>query len=129
MTNEIETGRFEQRAREVFDASVDGLDAAARSRLNQARQAATAELEHSHRSRWRTWVPAGAVAAVALAAVMLWHPPGGGELPAQQAQATADPTDAAEILAAGDDLDLASEDLDFYEFAVVATDEPGRGVG
>jgi hypothetical protein len=54
MTNEIETGTFEQRAREVFDASVDGIDAATRSRLNQARQAATAELERSRRSPWLT---------------------------------------------------------------------------
>jgi hypothetical protein len=50
-------------------------------------------------------------------------------VPAQQAQAIADPADAAEILAAGDDLDLATEDLDFYEFVSVATSDPGKGDG
>jgi hypothetical protein len=129
MTNEIETGTFEQRAREVFDASVDGIDAATRSRLNHARQAATAELERSRRSPWLTWAPAGALAAAALVAVLLWRAPGTGDVPAQQAQATPDPADAAEILAAGDDLDLATEDLDFYEFVSVATSDPGKGDG
>jgi hypothetical protein len=129
MANEFESGTFERRAREVFDASVDGLDAATRSRLNQARQTATAELERSRRSPWLTWAPAGALAAAALVAVLLWRAPGSDDVPAQQAQATADPADAAEILAAGDDLDLATEDLDFYEFVAAAADEPGKGVG
>jgi NADH:ubiquinone oxidoreductase subunit 5 (subunit L)/multisubunit Na+/H+ antiporter MnhA subunit len=132
MTNE--TG-FEQRAREVFDASVDGLDARTRSRLNQARQAATTEIERSHRAPWRMWAPAGALAAAALVAVLLWRAPGTNDAPpAQQAQVqpalgTDASGDAAEILAAGDDLDLASEDLDFYEYVAVATDDSGNGVG
>lgn len=132
MTNE--TG-LEQRARELFDASVDGLDARTRSRLNQARQAATEEIEHSHRSPWRMWAPAGALAAAALVAVLLWRAPGMNDTaPEQQAQvqpalAPDASGDAAEILAAGDDLDLATEDLDFYEYVAVSTDDPGNGVG
>jgi hypothetical protein len=52
----------------------------------------------------------------------------------QQAQVQPSPGtdasgDAAEILAAGDDLDLASEDLEFYEYVALATDESGNGVG
>lgn len=130
MTNETErTGHMERRAREVFDASVDGLDAHTRSRLNQARQAATAELERSRLSLWRAWAPAGALAAAALVVVLLWRAPGTGPAPAEQAQAVADPADAVEILAAGDDLDLVTEDLDFYEWVAVETTEPGNGNG
>ena len=124
---------FERRAREVFDASVDGLDARTRSRLNQARQKATAELERSRRSPWLSWAPAGALAAAALVAVLLWRAPGSPDAPVQQAQVQAPPAteagDPAEILAAGDDLDLVSEDLEFYEFVAYATDDSGNGVG
>jgi hypothetical protein len=136
MTNENEqSGAFEQRAREVFDASVDGLDARTRSKLNKARQAATAELERSRRSPWLAWAPAGALAVAALVAVLLWRGPGTSDAPqVQQAQVKQAPAtdasgDAAEILAAGDDLDLVAEDLEFYEFVAYATDDSGNGVG
>lgn len=130
MTTETErTGHTERRAREVFDASVAGLDADTRSRLNQARQAATAELERARLPPWRTWAPAGALAAAALVAVLLWRAAGTGAEPEQQAQAVASPADPAEILATGDDLDLVTEDLDFYEWVALETSEPGNGVG
>ncbi len=135
MTNETERTEFEQRARELFDASVEGLDARTRSRLNQARQAATAEIERSRRSPWLAWAPAGALAAAALVAVLLWRAPGTNDAPSvQQAQVQQMPAtdasgDPAEILAAGDDLDLVSEDLEFYEFVAYATDDSGNGVG
>jgi len=130
MTNETESnGHMERRAREVFDASVDGLDAHTRSRLNQARQAATAELVRSRSPLWRTWAPAGALAAAALVAVLLWRAPAGDAERGQQAQAVADPADPVEILAADEDLDLATEDLDFYEWVALQTTDPGNGVG
>jgi hypothetical protein len=130
MTNETErNGHMERRAREVFDASVDGLDAHTRSRLNQARQAATAELVRSRSPLWRTWAPAGALAAAALVAVLLWRAPAGDAERGQQAQAVVDPADPVEILAADEDLDLATEDLDFYEWVALQTTEPGNGVG
>jgi hypothetical protein len=130
MTNETErNGHTERRAREVFDASVDGLDAHTRSRLNQARQAATAELVRSRSPLWRTWAPAGALAAAALVAVLLWRAPAGDAERGQQAQAVVDPADPVEILAADEDLDLATEDLDFYEWVALQTTEPGNGVG
>ncbi len=127
---------FESRAREVFDASVEGLDARTRSRLNQARQKATAEIERSRRSPWLVWAPAGAMAAAALLAVVLWRMPGGPAAPAQQAQVQAPPVlagddavDPGEVLAAGDDLDLLSEDLEFYDFVAYSTGGNGNGVG
>jgi hypothetical protein len=125
---------FEHRAREVFDASVEGIDAGTRSRLNQARQKATAEIERSRRSPWLSWAPAGALAAAALVAVALWRAPVAPDAPVQQAQVQSTPAvdengDAAEMLAAGDDLDLVSEDLEFYEFVADAADDSGNGVG
>jgi len=127
-------GALERRAREVFDASVERLDARTRSRLNQARQKATAELERSRRSPWLAWAPAGALAAAALVAVMLWRAPGTPEAPAQQARVQQAPApeengEAAEILASGDDLDLVKEDLEFYEFVAYATDDSGNQSG
>ena len=135
MTNPIDQGQvFERRAREVFDASVDGLDARTCSRLNQARQRATAEIERSRRSPWLAWAPAGALAAAALVAVVLWRAPIAPDAPVRQAQVRQAPSpdesgDAAEMVAAGDDLDLVSEDLEFYEFVAYATDDAANGVG
>ena len=130
MTNQAgHPDRLELRAREVFDASVDGISAHARSRLNQARHAAAAELERSRQPAWRTWVPAGALAAAAIVAVVLWRMPGAGMPATQQAQSVAQPVDPVELVAAGDDLDLVTEDLDFYEFVEQETREPGNGIG
>lgn len=130
MTSETErTGYTERRAREVFDASVAGLDAHTRSRLNQARQAATAELERARAPLWRTWAPAGALAAAALVAVLLWRAPGTGTESERQAQTVADPADPVEIIAAGDDLDLVTEDLEFYRWVALETTKAGNGNG
>ena len=122
----------ERRARELFDASVERLDAQTRSRLNQARQAATAELQRNRRSPWFRWAPpAGALAAAALVAVMLGHAPGpGGVAPQAQFPAAGNPAEAVELLSAGDDLDLAKEDLAFYDWVEVDSGAPhGHDVG
>jgi hypothetical protein len=120
---------FERNARAAFDASVEGLDARTRSRLNQARQAATAELERRQRSRWVVWAPAGVLAAAALAAVLLtWRAPGPGSEP-PQARAQAVAAEAVEVLAADDDLDLASEDLDFYQWVGDQAGATSNGIG
>ena len=56
--------RFTEQAKAVFDDSVERLDAAALSRLNQSRHAALEAL-HGGRSAaiWGRWVPATGVAA------------------------------------------------------------------
>ncbi len=61
---------FERRAHELFDASVAGLDAQSRSRLNRSRQRALdiATGERRIFSVWRTGFAAGAVAATVLVA-------------------------------------------------------------
>ena len=104
----------ERRARELFDASVEGLDAETRSRLNRARQAAVAEVERARRNPWRAWVPAAVAASVALLAVVLWRVPGGP--PSAGLAEGAPPAEVVELLATGEGFDVASEDPEFYSW-------------
>ena len=65
-----------QQAKEAFDRSVDGLDAATLSRLNRGRQAALAEAGQPGRE-WLRWMPAtGAVAAAAMLLAITLQGPG-----------------------------------------------------
>jgi hypothetical protein len=104
----------ERRAREIFDASVEGLDAEMRSRLNRARQMAVAQVERGRRSPWRAWWPAAAAASVALLAVVLWRMPGEGVDPTARTAEPAPAAEVVELLATGEDVDVASEDPEFY---------------
>ncbi|HVN41502.1 MAG TPA: hypothetical protein VMT50_01875 [Steroidobacteraceae bacterium] len=114
---------FERRAREAFEASVEGLDARTRSRLNQARQAATAELERSRRSRWILWAPAGALAAAVL---VVPRTPGINGAEGPRAQVADGATVPVEVLVADDDLAIAKDDdLDFYEWVGYQTNPAG----
>ena len=124
---------LERRARTVFKASVDELDAATLSRLNRARQQALAVAAGRNRAgwRWSVWAPVGALAAGLLAAVLLLRSPSEVGAPVQVA---ATPTsadvqqDPLELLTAGEDLDLATEaDLDFYAWVELETADDGVG--
>ncbi len=126
---------FERRAHELFDASVAGLDARTRSRLNRSRQHALdiAAAERRVFGAWRTGAAAGAIAATVLVAVLLWR--GGGEPapPALDARIAADevPGQALELLAANEDdlrLAAAEEELEFYAWveAAAATGAAGE---
>lgn len=117
--------RFAARARAVFDEGVERIDGRVRSRLTQARYAAVAELGRP--VAWRSaWLPAAAVAAVSVLAVALWLQPGApGDAPATPSVAAL--ADDFELLAAGEDLDLLQEDLEFYAWAAQA--ETGNGIG
>ena len=66
---------FEKRTQEVLEESAARLDGHTRSRLTQARHAALAQLEQPARHWWRSYVPAGAAAAVAVLAVVMWSGP------------------------------------------------------
>jgi hypothetical protein len=103
---------FENRTKEVLEESVGRLGAHTRSRLTQARYAALAQLEHPARNWWRSYVPAGAAAAVAVLAVVMWSGPG------TQAP-TANPVEDMELLGDADAPDFVDdgEDLEFYEWA------------
>jgi len=123
---------LERHARNVFQASVDGLDAVTLSRLNRSRQQALDAAAGRKRTgwHWTAWAPAGALAATVLAAVLL-HSPSETGAPVQVA---ATPTNAEarqdllELLTAGEDLDLATEaDLEFYAWVELETADDGVG--
>ena len=111
---------FERHARELLEESVLRVDGRVRSRLNQARHAAV-EAAARRPSPWRRFsmMPAaGAVAAAALIAFVLWtHSPSGDATLNEGGRAAED----LELLADSDALDLVSDENDagaFYEWAV-----------
>lgn len=127
---------LERRAKRAFDDSVGAIDAATRSKLTQARHRALQELEHGRRSSW--WLvpgiksplaPAGALAAVALAALLLvWR----GEPPPMTAVVA--PIADLDILLGDEDLEMLDEDLEFYAWLeqqpeLSAPPASGDGVG
>lgn len=119
---------LERRARELFEASVQELDARTASRLARARAAAVAELDSQRRPAWQWAVPVAVAASAALVAVLLTRAP--VEPPAPVAAAdTAAGIEALELLAADDDLELAAEDPEFYAWLeLAALDDPdGQG--
>jgi len=106
--NEEELAR---QAKALFDESVDRLDAATLSRLNQGRHEALAELERTKPvGQWARWMPATGVAAAAVVAVVMWQgTPTEGPLPAP------DSATDFEILLSEDNLEML-EDLEFYSW-------------
>ncbi len=107
---------FVERAKQAFDQSVDGLDAASLSRLNRGRQAALAKIERPR----QLWLPAaGAAAAVLLAVVMLRGP---------EVDVIAAPASDLEILLSEDSIDMF-EELEFYSWLDVAELEGDGDVG
>jgi hypothetical protein len=115
--------RLEQtrrRAREVFDASVESLDAGTRARLSRARFEAVEAAGRARAISWRTWVPAAAVAATVIVAVAIWRMPGSAESPVTAAASADAALDAVDLLADGEVLELVENDLAFYEWLEVA---------
>jgi len=116
---------FEENAKAMFDNSVERLDAATLSKLNQGRQAALAEVASTGPSgQWSRWMPVTGVAAVALVAVVVLRGP-----------ATVDPLDGTnstvtdfEILMSDDALDMI-EELEFYTWIDVAEFESTDNAG
>ena len=119
----------ERRARELFDASVEGLDAETRSRLNRARQAAVAEAERAQHSPWRTWLPAAAAASVAVVAVVLWRLPADRVDPSARMNGTAPAAEVVELLATSEGLEVASEDPEFYAWLAAQDLPTANGAG
>lgn len=118
-------GPFEQKARSLFDDSVEGLDAKTLSKLNQGRQRALAELGRSGMpGQWLQWVPATGVVAAALVTVIIVRGPGSVEPPVAPVGTAAD----FEILLGEDSLEML-EELEFYAWMEDADLEPGGNAG
>ena len=115
--------RFADQAKELFDDSVERLDAATLSQLNQRRQAALAAASsEGSRVHWGRWLPAaGVTAAAVVAVVMMQGTPTGVELPPDEV------TDF-ELLLSEDNLEMI-EELEFYDWLEFAADESADNVG
>ena len=88
--------QFEKRARALYQEAAQRLDPVTEGRLRAARrtalEAATAHASPRHRTR--VLLPVGALAAVALAALMIWQPaPKPNAMGAQPAAMAAEVTD------------------------------------
>ena len=111
---------FETRIKETFDESVDTLDGATLSKLNQGRHAALAQL-HQPARQWSRWMPAtGAVAAILVAVVVLQTP---GTIDDVAAVSTV--TDM-EILLGEESIEML-EELEFYSWIDIAESEGDVG--
>ncbi len=114
--------RFADQAKELFDDSVERLDAATLSQLNQRRQAALAEVANKDsRVHWGRWLPAAGVTAAAVVAVVMMQGPAvvGPEV---------DEATDFEILLSEDNLEMI-EDLEFYAWLELVAEESADNVG
>ncbi|HEY8052390.1 MAG: hypothetical protein ACHQD6_01005 [Steroidobacterales bacterium] len=124
---------FERNARTVLEESVQRIDGRTRSRLNQARQAALAAAG-KRTPWWRGFslMPAGAVTAALLVAVVLWqrHPAGEPVLEASHVTAEHAAVEDIDLLADGDAMELIEGwDGSFYEWAAAQNDASGQSRG
>lgn len=125
MNTPMDDEKLEANAKAAFDESVESLDAATLSKLNQGRQAALAELSRSASSRqWLRWVPATGVATAALVTVMVIQSPSTVDGPTDVDPGITD----FEILMGDDSLEMI-EELEFYSWIeaadLVSTDNVG----
>src|SRR5688572_9813852 len=100
---------FEKRTMQVLEESTARLDGRTRSRLTQARHAALAQLAQPARHWWRSYVPAGAAAAVVVLAVMMWSRPFTETVPGAQ---NAGPVEDIELLADAEAPDFVDDGED-----------------
>jgi hypothetical protein len=100
---------FAAQAKGAFDDSVERLDGAALSRLNQGRHAALEQLASGRsKAAWTRWVPAGGVAAAALLTMIVMRAP---EMESMPVEVVSD----FEILLEDENLQML-EDLEFYSW-------------
>jgi hypothetical protein len=126
--DEMQTAEFERRASAMLGESVTRVNGRVRSRLNQARQAAIAELPVGRRSFWRgpVLMPAtGAIAAAVVVALLVSaHFRAERPLPMADGQNI----DDIEMHADTEGLDLLENEGTFYEWAA-GQSEPGSSDG
>ncbi len=104
-------------AKQAFDQSVYGLDAATLSRLNRGRHAALAEAVRPGRE-WLRWAPATGVAAAVVLLVVTQLGPG-------EVDVISAPASDLEILLGEESIEMF-EDLEFYSW-LDAQDFDGDG--
>lgn len=133
---------FARRTRALLEDSAASLPARTRSRLTQARHAALSRQAVGGRSTasaasWQRWLPAGAISAAVLAALLMQGVRAPFPGPMQANKVTAVAGDDLEMLADRDALDLAQDqdggaadvDYEFYGWAVGAANDADGGVG
>jgi hypothetical protein len=106
---------FEKRTQDVLDESTARLDGRTLSRLTRARHAALDPLQQPERRGWRSYLPAGAAAAAAVLAVVMWS----RNPVVDTGLASANPVEDMDLLADAEAPDFVDggEDLEFYEWA------------
>ena len=124
MKKPLDEKQLAEQAKALFDDSVERLDAAMLSRLNQGRQQALQEIRDTGSGgEWARWVPAGGIAAAAVVAVVVWQ----GVSVEHSAPAAGTATDF-EIMLSEDSLDML-EDLEFYSWMDTASLDSEDDVG
>ena len=123
MTDTRNNEQLREQAKALFDGSVDGLDAATLSRLNQGRHRALEELRRPAIATWGRWAPVAGVAAAAVVAVVMINgnvgePPVSGPVTASD----------FEMLLEADSLEML-EDLEFYSLLDAVDAEADGNVG
>ena len=110
-TANIEDDGLAAKAKELFDQSVQGLDAETQSRLNRGRHEALAQLQPgvSH-GQWLRWAPVTGVTAAAIVAVVVLT----GRPPTDELTPPGTASDF-EILLIEDSFEML-EELEFYSW-------------
>lgn len=103
--------RFLKRTAEVFEESVQSLDAETRSRLNRGRQRALEAAAGPAADRVSVWLPAAGVAAAAVAGLLVWS----GQAPEPGTPAPEEMASDFELLLEAEDLEML-QDLEFYSW-------------
>jgi hypothetical protein len=114
--------QIEDRAKTLFDDSVERLDAATLSRLNQGRHKALDELRRAENTvSWGRWLPVAGVAAVAVVTIIVMRGP---------VDVAGDAVTASdfEMLIEADSLEMF-EDLEFYSLLDEVDSETNGNVG
>ena len=123
MTESRENTEFSEKAKQLFDGSVEGLDAATMSRLNQGRHKALEELRRPAIAAWGRWAPAAGVAAAAAIAVVMMNGTN-VTVPASEPVTASD----FEMLLEADSLEML-EDLEFFSLLDAVDAETDGHVG
>ena len=117
--------RLAERARELYRAAANHVDADTRDRLRAARVRALAAADApADRTHWL--LPGGALAAIALAALMLWQPLPRGAAPAVGAANTAMDADSDLPPDAEQADPMLYQNLDFYGWLAASNTTASR---